>query len=393
MHETVAHIHAWAADLRAEHIECDRLGRLTARTVDILRTSGGMRLLQAKTHGGYEEHPTWFFEWVREIARLNPSAGWVAGVVGVHPWEFALADPRVQDEIYGRSVDTWVASPYAPQGRARPVEGGFVLSGEWQYSTGTDHCDWVVLGGIVVRPEATEEGSPKSPPDVRHFILPRGDYEIVEDSWQVMGLSGTGSKNIRIADAFVPEYRTVAHAALSEGEYEQRRPGVALYRLPFGCIFSAAIASATFGIARGALDVYRDYVQTRVSVGGVAGTADPYQIEAFAEAEADLAAGICHVDTMVNTWMTKLAAGVAVTRSERLEFRRNQVRGVQRVLYAIDKLFARAGSAAIWTTRPLEHYWRDLRTAGTHVCNAIETVYGSWSAHELQTGAPIRTFH
>ena len=355
-----------------------------------MRASGGMQLLQAADRGGHEAHPLHFFAWVREVARHHPSAGWVAGVVGVHPWELALVDPRLQAEIHGRDPGVWVASPYAPQGRARPVDGGFLLSGEWQYSTGTDHCDWVILGGIVVTPDTAREAGP---PDVRHFILPRSDYEIVADSWQVMGLAGTGSKNVRMVDAFVPEYRPVGHAALSEGEYAHRRAGSALYGLPFGCIFSAAIASATFGIARGALDAYREYVETRVSTSGVAGKSDPYQVEAFAEAEADLAAGVSHIDTMVSEWMVQLDSGEAISRSQRLEFRRNQVRAVQRVLFAIDKLFSRAGSAAIWQTRPLEHHWRDLRTAGTHVCNVVETVYSAWSGHELQTGLPIRTFH
>ena len=146
------------------------------------------------------------------VARYNPSAGWIAGVVGVHPWEVALMDERLQDEIYGADPDVWTASPYAPHGRAVPTVDGFRFSGNWSYSTETDHCDWVILGGIV---EPAEGEQRSGPPDVRHFILPRGDYEIVEDSWHVMGLEGTGSKDIRITDQFVPEYRTIApHAAV-----------------------------------------------------------------------------------------------------------------------------------------------------------------------------------
>ncbi len=389
VHETVARIHEAADLLRAEHEPSDEAGRLTDKAARIVRESGGIRLLQAASHGGYEADPIDFFEWVRTVARYNPSAGWIAGVVGVHPWEFALADPRLHDELYGDDPDTWIASPYAPQGRARRVDDGFVLSGEWQYSTGTDHCDWVVLGGIVV----DQNPGPGSVPDVRHFVLPRGDYEIVDHSWNVMGLSGTGSKNIRIGESFVPEYRTIGHFALGSGEYGARRADTPLYQLPFGCVFSAAIASATFGIARGALDVYRDYLTTRVSTLGVVGRTDPFQQQALAEAEADLAAGISHVDAMIDAWMDRIRAGDRMTVADRLEFRRNQVRAVQRVLFAVDTLFSRAGSAAIWTTRPLERYWRDLRTGGTHLCDVTDTVYTSWADHEFQTGTPPKTFH
>jgi alkylation response protein AidB-like acyl-CoA dehydrogenase len=348
-----------------------------------------MRLLQAKNHSGFEADPTVFFEWVRAVGRYNPSAGWVAGVVGVHPWELALVDERLQEEIYAENPDTWVASPYAPQGRAVREGDGFRFSGRWQYSTGTDHCDWVVLGGIVV----DETGSPSGPPEVRHFFLPRGDYQIVEDSWQVMGLSGTGSKDILVEDAFVPEYRTMLHGALSEGEYAERRARTPLYSLPFGCIFSAAIASGTFGIAEGAIEQFREYLKTRVSVMGVAGKQDPYQQAALAEAEADLAAGITHMDVMMNQWMEQLKKGEPISRAQRFEFRRNQVRAVQRVLFAVDNLFARGGSAAIWTTRPLERYWRDLRTGGTHICDMADVIYGAWANHEFETGINTTVMH
>lgn len=388
MHDAVARIHEAADLLRDEHARSDEAGQLTDKAAAVLRESGGIRLLQAASHGGFEADVRDFLEWVRTVARYNPSAGWIAGVVGVHPWEIALHDERLQDEIYGADPDTWTASPYAPQGRAVPVEGGFRFSGRWSYSTGTDHCDWVLLGGIVV-----DDDRRGGPPDVRHFVLPRGDYEIVEDSWHVMGLSGTGSKDIVIDGAVVPEYRTISHRALSDGEHSHRRADTPLYQLPFGCVFSAAIASATFGIARGAIDAYREYLRTRVSAMGVVGTSDPFQQQALAEAEADLAAGIAHLDAMFGEWMERIEAGDVISRSDRLEFRRNQVRAVQRVLASVDTMMSRAGSAAVWSTRPIERFWRDLRTAGTHLSNVIDTIYVAWANDAFDTGVPTITFH
>ena len=386
MHESIAAIHDAADVLRAEREPSDTAGRLTDTAAAVLRDSGGIRLLQSADRGGFEEDPRVFLEWVRTVGRYNSSAGWIAGVVGVHPWEIALHDERVQDEIYGADPDTWTASPYAPHGRAVPTEGGFVLSGRWQYSTGTDHCEWVILGGIVAR-----DG--RGRPDYRHFILPRGDYTIVDDSWQVMGLQGTGSKDIVIDGSFVPDYRTIDHFALSDGAFSHRRAGAATYQLPFGCVFSAAIAAGAFGIAQGTIDAYRDDVRTRVSVLGVVGTTDPFQQEALAEAEADLAAGVAHIDTMLGTWLDRIADGGTISRGDRLEFRRNQVRAVQRVLLSIDKLMSRAGSAAVWTTRPLQQWWRDLRTGGTHVSNVTDTIYTAWANDEFDTGVASMAFH
>ena len=85
MHKAVEYIHEHAQVLREQHAASDELGRLTDIAADVMRQSGGIRMLQAKSHGGYETDPTDFYEWVRAVARYNPSAGWMAGVLGVHP--------------------------------------------------------------------------------------------------------------------------------------------------------------------------------------------------------------------------------------------------------------------------------------------------------------------
>jgi 3-hydroxy-9,10-secoandrosta-1,3,5(10)-triene-9,17-dione monooxygenase len=91
--------------------------------------------------------------------------------------------------------------------------------------------------------------------------------------------------------------------------------------------------------------------------------------------------------------LSRVADGDRITTSDRLLFRRNQVRAVQRVLFSIDKLMSRGGSAAVWTTRPLQKFWRDLRTGGTHVCDAADTVYTAWANDDLKTGVPPATFY
>lgn len=375
MHEATRYILDHAEELRAEAREGDRIGRLTDRTVEIMKASGGIRLLQAKDLGGFEAHPNDFFEWVMAVGENQPSAGWIAGVVGVHPWEISVMDPRLQQEIYGDDPDTWVASPYAPFGRAVPVEGGFRFTGRWPYSTGTDHSEWVILGGMV----ADEDGNPVMPPDIRHFVLPRKDYEIVEDSWNVMGLKGTGSKDVRMTDVFVPDYRVVENELMRDNYYTDKwRSDSPLYKMRFGLMFPAAIAAGTFGIARGAVRLASERIEGRTSVQGTVAKADPFQLAALARAESDVEASITHFTVLINEFYDRVSNGGDISVKDRLKFRRDQVRAVDRSIEAVNELYRLAGSSSIAESSPLEPFWRDLQVGATHVCNVRETAYLAW---------------
>ena len=375
MHESTRYIHDHADELRAEAVPSDELGRITDRTVEILRASGGMKLLQAADSGGLEAHPNDFMDWVMEVGMNHPSAGWIAGVVGIHPWEIAIADPRLQKEVYGEDPETWVASPYAPFGRAKPVEGGYRFTGQWPYSTGTDHAEWVILGGMV----ADGDGKPVLPPDVRHFVLPRSDYEIVEDSWNVMGLSGTGSKDVRMADVFVPDHRVLDGVLVRDNTYSDRwRPGQALFAMRFGVMFPFAISAGTFGIARGAVRAAWDHIAARVSSQGSASKADPFVLAALARAEADVEASIAHVQSTIARFYDTVANGGDITVKDRLRFRVDQVRATDRAIEAVNELYRLMGSSSIQKGSPLERYWRDLQVASTHVCNSREPSYLAW---------------
>ncbi|WP_051753545.1 hypothetical protein [Streptosporangium amethystogenes] len=188
-HEVLERIHAASERLAGLAEESERQGRLADESAKILKDTGVMRLLQPREHGGYAAHPRVFAEAVMALAASCGASGWVAGVVGMHPWELAMADARLREEVWGDDQDTWVGSPYAMTGVARPVDGGYLLRGRWQFSSGTDHCRWVFLGAM----RGDADSRPLSPPQGMHVVLPRQDYTIVEDSWNVVGLKGTGS--------------------------------------------------------------------------------------------------------------------------------------------------------------------------------------------------------
>lgn len=361
-----------ADQFREQAEEAEKIGKLTDDTVKTMKQIGNIRLLQPKQHGGLEVHPREFAETVMATAALDPSAGWINGVVGVHPYQLAYADPRVGAEIWADDVDTWVASPYAPQGVAKPVDGGYIFNGRWQFSSGTDHCDWIFLGAMI----GDENGAPLMPPQMLHMILPRKDYEIVEDSWDVVGLRGTGSKDVIVRDAFVPAYRTMDAMKVMDGT-AQREAGMTdtLYLMPWSTMFPLGISSATIGIAEGALAAALDYQRERVNSSGVAVKDDPYVMYAIGEAAADINAARQELLANVDRIYDMVDAGREVSFEDRAAGRRTQVRAVWRAVSAVDEIFARCGGNGTRMDKPLQRYWRDVHVGQAHAIHVPSTVY------------------
>lgn len=362
----------FAEQMREQAEEAEKIGKLTDDTVKTMKQLGNIRLLQPKKHGGMEVHPREFAETVMATAALDPSAGWINGVVGVHPYQLAYADPRVGAEIWADDVDTWVASPYAPQGVAKPVDGGYIFNGRWQFSSGTDHCDWIFLGAMI----GDDEGKPLMPPQMLHMILPRKDYEIVEDSWDVVGLRGTGSKDVIVKDAFVPSYRTMDAMKVMDGT-AQREAGMTetLYLMPWSTMFPLGISSATIGIAEGALAAALDYQRSRVNSSGVAIKDDPYVMYAIGEAAADINAARQELLANADRIYDMVDAGKDVSFEDRAAGRRTQVRAVWRAVSAVDEIFARCGGNGTRMDKPLQRYWRDVHVGQAHAIHVPGTVY------------------
>jgi 3-hydroxy-9,10-secoandrosta-1,3,5(10)-triene-9,17-dione monooxygenase len=357
--------------------EAEDLGRLPDETAKKMRWAGVIRMLQPKEWGGYEAHPCDFFEAVMTAGHYCGATGWVGGIVGVHPWELALCDPKIQQEVWGEDPDVWMASPYAPLGQGRPVEGGFIFNGKWSFSSGTDHCDWIVLGGFVV----DDSGALTDPPQMLHFMLPRSDYEIVEDSWNVVGLKGTGSKDIIVRDAFIPTYRTIDAAKVLDGRAAKEAGRTeTLFKMPWSAVFPNAITAAVIGIAEGALACHVAYQRDRVNVLGAKIIEDPYLMEVVGEAASEIDACRAQMLTNVARMYDIVDAGGEVPYEMRAGGRRDQVRGSFRAMAAVDRIFSASGGNALRMDKPLQRFWRDGHAGLNHAVNVTGPIYNAYAA-------------
>jgi len=372
MGQVLDNIQQFAEEIRAEGAEGDRLMQLSDTAAKRLRDSGVIRMLQPKEYGGFESHPREFAETAMGIGAMDGATGWVSGIVGVHPWELAFFDRKAQDEVWGEDPDMWMASPYAPMGVAKPVDGGYILNGRWSFSSGTDHCGWVMIGATV----GDQDGKPLMPPQHLHVLLPRSDYDIDQDSWNVVGLRGTGSKDLIVKDAYIPAYRTLSAKKVFDGsapkEFGRTQP---LYNFPFSCIFPLGITSSLIGIAEGALACHINAQRERVTVSGVAIKEDPYVLFAIGEAAAEIAASRAAILDTVDRFWDMTEKGQEISFELRAIGRRSQVSAAWRAVRAVDEIFARSGGGALQLGTPMQRFWRDAHAGLAHAIHVPGSIY------------------
>jgi 3-hydroxy-9,10-secoandrosta-1,3,5(10)-triene-9,17-dione monooxygenase len=349
--------------LRARCGETNELRRLPDATWNELIRTGILRALQPARWGGGEVDFREFYSAISEVARAEGCAGWVAGVIGAHPWQIALYSKETQEEVWDDDPTAMNSSSYAPTGKAERVPGGFRLNGRWSFSSGCDHCQWVNLGAITGMIET--EG--QQLPDFRSFLLPRKDYQI-DDNWHVAGLAGTGSKDIVVDGAFVPEHRSQSHwdyvfgRQLPGWEYN---PGP-LYRLPFGPVFFRALTAVVVGAAQGFLDVWLEVSRTRFSFGSKVNE-DPVMQKLAADASYILKTVTQREISDCDEMMKIGRAGNMFTLEQRTELRYSAVASAQFASQTVEQLFEASGGHAIFLDHPLQRRYQDIKSMMRHV--------------------------
>jgi 3-hydroxy-9,10-secoandrosta-1,3,5(10)-triene-9,17-dione monooxygenase len=356
--------------------------RVSEESIKALRQTGFFKLLQPVRYGGLETHPNRFYRAVRDVSSACGSTGWVAAVLGCHPWQLGLFDDQAQRDVWGEDEDTLVSSSYAPMGRATPVDGGFRFTGRWSFSSGCDHAGWVFLGGLVL-------GEDGDPVDFRTFLLPRADYAI-DDVWDTIGLRGTGSNDIIVDEVFVPEYRTLSfmETGRCRGPGQEVNTGP-LYRLPFASVFSCSVSVPVVGMAQGAYDAYVTHTRERVraSTGGRAAE-DSFNQVRIAEASSRIDTAVLQIERNIDQQLELASKGLKIPFPLRVQTRRDQVNATSSAIAAVDRLFESAGGRALKVGTPIQRFWRDAHAGRVHAINDPEKALAMYG--QAQLGLKVR---
>jgi 3-hydroxy-9,10-secoandrosta-1,3,5(10)-triene-9,17-dione monooxygenase len=337
---------------RAERTE--QLRRLPDETIADLMDAGLFRIGNPDRFGGLGLDVDTSFDVTMELGRACGSTSWCYSVLTNHNWMLGHWPEQAQQEYFADSPDTLSSSSFDPgRSKVEVVSGGYRLSGRWSFSSGCDAATWVMVGGLA----------PSGP---RMFLVPMSDVTIV-DTWFVSGMRGTGSKDLTIDDAFVPDHRVLdvrrMRAAETDGWALHGRPS---YRVPMFAL-SLGLVAPIVGIAGGAVEVFAEQLHGRKRRDGADAThAVATQLRlAEASAEADTARTLARHNT--REALDRAARGETFTMLDRVRYRRDQVFMVKLAVRAVSRLFEAGGGSAIQDSHPLQRFHRDALAASQHM--------------------------
>ena len=347
--------------LRARAQKCEDARVLLPENEKLLHDTGLFRFHQPRRFGGMELPFIAVVDIVAELARGCPSTAWNVGNLGCHHWILAYYEPETQHEVWDENPDALIASSIAlAAGRGRKVDGGYVVSGRWPFSSGVDNCQWNMLAVTVYEDSKAV--------DWRLCLVPKDDYEII-DTWYAMGMIGTGSKDIEVKEVFVPERRALALARCRGG---LEHPGAALndgplFRVPIVASAGHPLSASALGAAQGGFESVVDSFKTRI------GTYTGAKVAEFQAVQIKIAEARVLIDSATHLMrQSGLGFQEYAEKNEvpdidtKLRWRAQNAFAVRQARQAVETLWSCYGANAIYTRDPLQRYLRDLQAINQH---------------------------
>ena len=347
--------------------------QISGEVIEAIRETGFFRHFLPKAYGGHEGGPNEFFQASIDIAERDMSTSWVAGIIAVHAYQLAFMDPKACDAVYKDDPDTLISSSYNPVGaKVKTVDGGFEFSGRWAWSSGSHHCSWALLGGLIF-----DQGQENI--HYRTFLVPRDAYEI-EDTWFSMGLKGTGSNDVVIdKPVFVPEHMTHHQMAGFNVEHTQTNP---IYQIPWAQMFVRVVNTPAIGAAKHALKLFTgNAAESSTDTTRLAGDPD------VTNRVSEVANLIDETETIMfrnfDRMVGHVTNGEDIPMIDRAQYRYQASLVIPRMIEAVDKLFDVAGGRSVFTGSPIQDLWHDIHIARAHVANNPVAFARNWGGMQL----------
>lgn len=339
------------SEIRARRDEFSRQRFVPREFISRLKKLGVYRAATPQCFGGSGLAPTAFLQLIEKISEADGSVGWVASFGSASVYLAALPKDT-QAKLYADSPDLVFAGGLFPIQPATQVDGGWQVNGTWKFASGCKGADMLGVGIGAAVP-----GQPGAKP--RTAVLPPAQVEIV-DNWDVMGLCGTGSHDLRVSDQFVADEWTFIRGGVPTIDEP-------LYRYPTIAYAAQVLGVVNLGIARAAIDEINQMSGGRVAITGAPKLADRSYVRIeVAKAEANLRSARAFLYEVTHEVWQTILAGKPVTPEQVSMLRLTAVEIARVGNEVVQSMFGLAGTTAIYNHHPLQRYLRDAAVVKQH---------------------------
>jgi indole-3-acetate monooxygenase len=358
----VERVKAIAPLLRAEAPKIEAARRLTPAVVDALHAQGLYRCLIPRDFGGDEAPPADAVLLAEAMAQADASTAWCVGQAMVCAMSAAYVQPHVARAIWGDDPRGVLAWGFAQGAKAKVVDGGYLVTGQWGFGSGGHHATW--LGGHCQVEE--RDGSIRKGPDgtpIERTMLFRQEEVTWEENWNVIGLRGTGSDTYRVKDLFVPEAFTVRR----DVDEERVHPGL-LYQFSTTNMYASSFAGVAMGIARRMLEDFKDLAGKKMPSSTTRLMRDSAVVQLFvAQQEAKLRQARAYLLEVLRESWDALQETRHLSMEQKVMIRLAATSAIHRAREVAESCYQEAGTTAIFESNPFERPIRDIHAAGQQV--------------------------
>lgn len=364
-HPTLDAARALQSELSQRAAEMEEVRRLPADLARKLAEGGLFRMVTPSKFGGLECSPRQIVDAVEAVAEANASAGWCVMIGATTAMNAAYMEPDIAAEIYKDPL-TITGGVFAPMGKAVVDGDDYIVSGRWQWGSGSANCTWL-CGGSMVFEDGELRKLPSGRPDARMMVFPAEQAKLI-DTWHVMGLKGTGSGDIAVDNIRVPKGRSVSLVA------DKPHADGALYKFPAFGLLSLGVAATAMGNAKGALQAFADLAGAKKNQGSAKTLSERATIQSeMAKLTAAFRAARAYLhDEIELTWeVAQNSDDIPVERRAALRMAcTHMVRtsaDICRTCYDL------GGGAALFEASDLQRRFRDSHAMTQHIVTAPAT--------------------
>ena len=338
--------------------QAEKSGHVPAETLHDLLDSGILKIMIPQKFGGHQLDWETLMISLMELAEGDGSQAWVAAVYSIHALDVSMYPQETQAEVWMSDTDPIVISAVAPSGIGKQVAGGTVISGNWKFASGVRFAEWGIIGVMI------NDGQKNS---AHHLCLVKKEDWTVIDNWDVMGLKGTGSAELKINEAFVPDHRIISRVQQRDGNAVGTKTHKdKIYSTPYLTIAPAALAAVVVGCAFGGLKEFIAFTKGSSRRGVKLSENESIQLR-IAESAAEIDCAKLLIERLAKTATRKIRNKGILTTDERAQARRDTAYACTLAKRAVERLFDVSGANGLYTNKHFQRYYRDVKAGSNHI--------------------------